>query len=81
MPSGDPKSCPDCLAEGRQSSLVHDHKQNGDVCPRCERVFSPLLPGGARHFASRKAAERDMRKYYARLGAVNRAIVDSIIKN
>lgn len=59
-------TCPDCLQDGRGVSTVFDFKQMGQVCPRCERVFSPHMPTNNFHYATergyRARIERDQKR-------------------
>ena len=52
--------CSDCLEfHDKKVTVVFDPKQMGEVCPRCERVYSALNPNPrALHYASRKACLR-----------------------
>jgi hypothetical protein len=56
-------TCPDCHANGRTVSCVYDHKFQGEVCPRCQRVFSPLASG--LHYVTKKAMLAGMAKLRA----------------
>jgi hypothetical protein len=56
-------NCPDCHADGRTVSCVYDAKYLGEVCPGCQRVFSPLAAG--LHYVTKKAMLAAMAKLRA----------------
>lgn len=76
-------NCPDCLDQDRRrATCVYDLKQQGMVCPRCERVFSPLIGHNTRHYASERACKtRMMRdKKAGQMNASTNALVDRILR-
>lgn len=55
--------CPDCFKDGVSASVVFDPKHQGDVCPRCDRVFLILnRDPHYRHYATEKGCKTKMRR-------------------
>jgi hypothetical protein len=76
-------SCPDCFKDGKKSTLVFDPKHTGEVCPRCERVFSILSPDPKHfHYATEAACKRRMRRDQRErsMSASTKALTDRILR-
>jgi hypothetical protein len=54
-------TCPDCKKfDDATVTTIFDFNHNGEVCPRCERVYSPLLGANQLHFATQDGMKRRM---------------------
>ena len=75
--------CPDCAKDGKQVSVVFDGKYMGEVCPRCERIFSIFEANGNNHrYVTEKACKEKMRrdsKARRHDSVETRALVDRIL--
>jgi hypothetical protein len=79
-------TCPDCLADGKNVSCVFDFKQMGEVCPRCERVYSPTLAATPRHkhYATERGVKRRMardKKEREDVSVSTHALIDRIMRS
>ena len=73
-------TCLDCLDEGKNVTCTYDHKQLGNVCPRCERVYSPMNPRGNLHYATKKGVMARIQKDRHKQSLITRAMGDHIIQ-
>lgn len=55
--------CPDCIKfDEITSTCLFDRAQCGEVCPRCERVYSPVLAPNQLHYVTKEATMRRMKR-------------------
>lgn len=54
--------CPDCT-ERKPVPLIFDLKYDGEVCPNCERIFSPNNPHNNFGYVTKAACLRAMAKF------------------
>ena len=77
-------NCPDCAVDAIKATMVFDAKQMGEVCPRCERVFSLFIANpDNKHYASEKARNAAMSRDRDRpmhRSVSTQAIVSRILK-
>lgn len=75
--------CEDCKKyDGISVATVYDAPQAGFTCPRCDRVYSPVMPLNHLHYASEAGVRRRMEadKRRERMSVSTSAVVERILK-
>lgn len=77
--------CIDCLGDGKKCSCDYSTQYLGHVCPRCERIYSDLLPGNHLAYTTKKAMirrlSRDEKERAKFIGVFHQALHAQIKRN